>query len=103
MNNIVFELTTRLNNNIERQKEIEKQTEFLPKGHINILKRNGKGYYYLTFREGKKIKNEYIGPEGKTDLNKVMNRLKQRAVFDNELKELKKEEITIKKMLSKSK
>lgn len=103
MNDIIFELNTRLNNNINRQKEIEKLTEYLPKGHINILKRNGKGYYYLTYREGKKIKNEYIGPEGKTDLNKTINRLKQRSVFDAELKELKKEEKTLKKMLSKSK
>lgn len=103
MNDIVFELTTRLNNNISRQNEIERQTEFLPRGHINILKRNGKGYYYLTYRDGKKIKNEYIGPEGKTDLNRIINRLKQRSQYDIELKELKKEEKTLKKLLIKSK
>lgn len=103
MNNIVFELNTRLLNNQERQKEIEKTIEFLPKGHINILNRNGKGYYYLTYREGKKIRNEYLGPEGKTDLNKTMNRLKERKIYDNELKELKKEEKTLKKLLIKAK
>ena len=103
MNNIVFELNTRLLNNQERQKEIEKAIEFLPKGHINILNRNGKGYYYLTYREGKKIRNEYLGPEGKTDLNKTMNRLKERKIYDNELKELKKEEKTLKKLLIKAK
>ena len=103
MNNIVFELQTRLKNNQERQLEIEKSIDFLPKGHINVLYRNNKGYYYLTYREGKKIRNEYLGPEGKTDLNKIMNKLKERKIYDNELKALKKEEKTLKKLLIKAK
>ena len=103
MNDIVFELNTRLKNNQERQKAIEKSIEFLPKGHINVLNRNGKGYYYLTYREGNKVKNEYLGPEGRTDLNKTINRLKERKIYDSELKELKKEEKTLKKLLVKAK
>ena len=103
MNNIVFELNTRLNNNINRQKEIENTIEFLPKGHINVLKRNNKGYYYLTYREGRSVKNEYIGPEGKTDLSKIINKLKQREMFDHEIKELKKEEKTLRKLIGKGK
>ena len=78
MNDIVFELKTRLKNNLERQAEIEKATQFFPKGHINILKRNGKGYYYLTYREKEKIRNEYLGVAGKTDINKTINRLKEK-------------------------
>lgn len=103
MNNIVFELQTRLKNNQERQLEIEKSIDFFPKGHINVLYRNNKGYYYLTYRDGKKIRNEYLGPEGKTDLNKIMNKLKERKIYDNELKALKKEEKTLKKLLIKAK
>lgn len=103
MNDITFELKTRLQNNQNRQIEIEKSIEFLPKGHINTLYRNNKGYYYLTYREGKKVRNEYLGVEGKTDLNKTINRLHQRQVFDMELKELKKEERTLKKLLIKAK
>lgn len=103
MNNIVFELSTRLNNNVNRQKEIERSIEFLPKGHINVLKRNNKGYYYLTYREGKSVKNEYVGPEGKTDLSRIINKLKQREIYDREIKELKKEEKTLRKLISKSK
>ena len=103
MNDIIFELKTRLNNNLERQSVIEKSIEFLPKGHINTLYRNNKGYYYLTYREGPKIKNEYLGPEGKTDLNKTINRLHQREVVEVELKELKKEEKKLKKLISSAK
>lgn len=100
MNDIDFELRVRLNNNLLRQKEIEKSIEFLPKGHINILYRNNKGYYYLTYREGQKVKNDYLGPEGKTDLNKTMNRLQKRKVIEEELIELKKEEKKLKKLIS---
>lgn len=103
MNDITFELKTRLNNNENKQKEIEKAIEFLPKGHINILNRNNRGYYYLTYREGKKIKNDYLGAVGKTDLNKIMNKLKERKIYDLQLKELKKEEKTLKKLIDKAK
>lgn len=103
MNNITFELNTRLQNNQNRQKEIEKSIEFLPKGHINILNRNGKGYYYLTYREGNKVKNDYLGVEGKTDLNKTINKLHQRQVIEIELKNLKNEEKTLIKLLKKAK
>lgn len=103
MNDILFELKTRLNNNQNRQKEIEKAIQFYPKGHINILNRNGKGYYYLTYREGSKIRNEYLGVAGKTDINKTINRLKERKVYDEELKTLKSEEKTLKKLITKAK
>ena len=103
MTDIVLELETRLNNNISNQKNIEKSMEFLPKGHINILNRNNKGYYYLTYRQGKKVNNEYLGVVGKTDLNKTISRLKQRQIYENELKELKNEEKMLKKLINKAK
>lgn len=103
MNDIVFELNTRLNNNISRQREIVKTIDFLPKGHINTLYRNNRGYYYLTYRDGKKIRNEYLGPQGKVDLNKTINKLKEREKYDLELKNLKKEEKTLRKLISNAK
>lgn len=103
MNNIAFELNTRLQNNQRTQKDISKSIEFLPKGHINILNRNGKGYYYLTYRDGKKINNDYLGVVGKTDINDTINKLKRRKVFDEQLKELKKEERILKKLIVQAK
>ena len=103
MSDILSELNTRLINNQTRQKEIERSIDFLPKGHINILKRNGKGYYYLTYREGKKIKNEYLGVVGKTDLSKTISKLKQRDNYNKEINELKVEEKTLIKLIKKVK
>lgn len=103
MNNILSELNTKLDDNLSKQQEILKAIDFLPKGHINILNRNNKGYYYLTYREGKKIKNEYLGPVGKIDLTKTFVRLKERQIYDIQLKELKKEEKMLKKLINKGK
>lgn len=98
-----LELNNRLKDNINRQSELVRAIDFLPKGHINTLYRNGKGYYYLTYREGKKIKNDYQGPVGKADLSKVISRLKLRQTYELELKELKKQEKELNKLIKKAK
>lgn len=103
MNSLKEELVERLNKNLEEQKEIEKSMEFLPRGHINTLYRNNKGYYYLTYREGKKIRNEYLGPEGKTDLSKTIERLHKRKINEDEIKKLKIEENKLNKILKRIK
>ena len=99
MNDILFELNIRLNNNISKQNEIEKSIVFLPKGHVNKLYRNNRGYYYLTYREDNKIKNDYLGPENKFDLNPIFNRLKQREIAEKTLKELRSEEKKLRKLI----
>ena len=103
MNDIVFELKTRLTNNQERQADLSSKIEELPKGHINTLYRNNKGYYYLTYRQGKMVKNEYLGPEEKTNLNGIIDNLNRRKIYIDELKELKKEEKTLKKIIGRAK
>lgn len=103
MNELLLELTEKLNNNILKQKEIAKNIELLPKGHINILKRNGRGYYYLTYREGPKIKNDYLGAVGKVDLTETVSKLRQRDIYIKETKTLKEEEIKINKLIKKLK
>lgn len=103
MNELLLELTEKLNNNILKQKEIAKNIELLPKGHINILKRNGRGYYYLTYREGPKIKNDYLGAVGKVDLTEIVSKLRRRDIYIKETKTLKEEEIKINKLIKKLK
>lgn len=71
----------------------------LPKGHINVLYRNGKGYHYLTHREGKKICNDYLGPVGKRDLSDILEKLALRERYKKELKSLKEEEKALRKAI----
>lgn len=102
MDNINSELNTLLNNNLKRQNEINNIFLSLPKGHVNTLYRNNKGYYYLTYRNGKKINNDYLGPVGKVDLGEILDKLNQRAKLKKQLKEFKKEEVKINKSIKKA-
>ena len=88
-----------LENNRNRQEMLKNELLLLPKGHINTLYRNGKGYYYLTYRNGKKINNDYLGPAGKADLREIMENLKKREDIKKEIKNLKEEEKELKKKI----
>lgn len=49
----------------------------LPKGYISEKKINGRTYYYLQWREGKKIRSRYIKPDELEDLQKQLALKKQ--------------------------
>ena len=103
MSEYKIDLENRLNINQNRQLEINETLKIIPKGHINILYRNNKGYYYLTYRNGKKINNDYLGPVGKADLSDIMSSLTKRDHLKKELKYLKEEEKHLKKQIRKAK
>ena len=103
MSEYKLDLENRLNGNLNRQLEINNRLLILPKGHINILYRNNKGYYYLTYRNGKKINNDYLGLVGKADLSEIMRNLTERDHLKKELKYLKGEEKELKKQIRKAK
>ena len=93
MNDINLEIK----NKEKRIDEIKSELLNIPKGHINILYRREKGYYYLTYRDGKKIKNDYLGPVGKADLKGIMENLAKRDKLKSELRTLKEEIKELKK------
>lgn len=88
-----------IESNKERQESLKERLLLLPKGHINTLYRNGKGYYYLTYRNGKKINNDYLGLVEKADLREIMDKLKQRNDIKKEIKALKEEEKELKRKI----
>ncbi|MZP31208.1 hypothetical protein GTO91_15985 [Heliobacterium undosum] len=45
---------------IEMEKMIKKRIEQLPKGSIRIRKLGKKEYRYFVYREGSKVKNQYL-------------------------------------------
>lgn len=103
MEQIIKDIETRLQNNLDQQNSLNQKIALLPKGHINVLYRNNKGYYYLTYRDKDKIKNQYLGPVGKCDLSDIMNQLTQRDKLTKELKHLKEQEKELRKILGKNK
>ena len=90
-------LISELELNEEKQLELKDKLLNLPKGHVNILYRNNKGYYYLTYRDGKKIHNDYVGVVGKEDLHEIFEKLTEREKIKREIRSLKLEEKELKK------
>jgi len=88
-----------LEDNQAEQSEIKEKLLKMPKGHVNVLYRNKKGYYYLTYRDGKKIRNDYLGPVGKEDLSEIFEKLNEREDLKRKLRSLKLEEKTLKKLV----
>lgn len=74
-----------------------KELEILPKGKITEKKVNGKIYYYLYFRDKKKVVSKYIGKDEES-LKAITEQLTRRSQIEAILKKLKEEKIQIKKM-----
>lgn len=77
--------------------EYSRELEALPKGSVKPKKVNGKTYYYLIFRKGKKVITKYIGKNEEL-LIPVKEQLERRKQVEEILKKLKEEKFQIKKL-----
>ena len=71
----------------KEKKRIEKELSPLPKGTVSKRKISHQYYYYLSFRDGKKVDNKYIGKEEPT---KLIKQIEKRRHLEKELREVKK-------------
>ncbi len=78
---------------IEYTKELEK----LPRGKIIPKTVNGKTYYYLYYRDGKKVVSKYIG-KNEGSLTSIREGLTRRSQIEEIMKKLKEEKAKIKKL-----
>ena len=78
---------------IEYTKELEK----LPRGKITPKTVNGKTYYYLYYRDGKKVVSKYIGKD-EGSLTSIREGLTRRSQIEEIMKKLKEEKAQIKKL-----
>ena len=76
--------------NIEMQEAYTKELESLRKGSISKKVISGKTYYYLKYRDGNKIKNDYLG-KSDFDIDSVKKELEHRKYLQGVLKRLKTE------------
>lgn len=77
--------------------EYTKLLETLPKGKIMPKTVNGKTYFYLYYRDGKKVVSKYIGKDEES-LVMIREQLIRRSQIEEILKKLKAEKVQIKKM-----
>ena len=70
----------------KEQKAIIEELAKLPKGSIKKRKLGNAFYYYLQYREDKKIIQKYLG---KSEPKEIMNKLHRRKILMKELKKIK--------------
>lgn len=63
----------------------EKQLKELPKGSLVEKKVNNNNYYYLQYREGKKVVSSYIGKD-ENKINETRSRIEKRKHIESMLK-----------------
>jgi len=68
----------------------EKQLDALPKGSLRVKERNGKNYFYLSYRKDGKVVTDYIGNDEAT-LNGLKEQLERRQDIERLRKAIKHE------------
>lgn len=76
--------------NLQLQRELENNISSLPRGSIKERKVKDKTYYYLAYRENKKVINQYIGAEP-LEAKKLSSLIMKRKALKNQLKQLQKD------------
>jgi len=84
------------------RKSYEKQLVDLPKGSLRSKERNGKNYYYLSYRRNSKVISDYIGND-ENAINELKEQLKRRKGIENLLREIRKELTLMNKVLEAAK
>ena len=59
----------------------------LPKGSLHSVRRNGKTYCYLKYRDGKKIISEYIKKEQIDEVSALIEKRKHTEAMINSLEQ----------------
>lgn len=88
-----------LERNLHIQKLYSRNMQSFRKGALTVKIINGNEYYYLVYREGKKVKTDYIGAKGKTDLDSIKKELELRENYRKQILQLKKEEKELRKAI----
>ena len=84
--------------NLEMQQTYKEEIEALPKGSIMIKRISGRNYYYLKYRQGSKIRNDYIGKD-EIVMQEIKRKLEKRKHLQGVLKRLQLEYRQISKIV----
>ena len=72
-----------------------------PQGYLLKRRIRGKIYYYLSYREGDKIRQKYLGALRENESEKIREQIKKRIVLKDQLMDAKKNVVYLKKLLKK--
>ena len=67
-------------------KRYRKIIEELPKGSLSVSNKNGQKYYYLKYRDGKKVVSKYLGKDA-GDMPELIEKRKHTEVMIKSLED----------------
>ena len=76
--------------NLLLKRELKNNISRLPRGIIKERRIKDKTYYYLAYRENRKVINKYIGDDS-LKAKKLSKLVEERKAFENQLKQLQKD------------
>lgn len=69
------------------------------RGSLSVKKRGGHSYYYLAFRENRKVKFVYVGKEDSLSVKEVSEQLEKRRRYEKMRKKSKENLEEVRKLL----
>lgn len=88
---MVFDILEEERNRLNELKERYRgQISALPKGSLSRKRRWKREYVYLVYREGDKIKFDYVGPVDSEAVQELAERIRQRKELENKLRQVEK-------------
>lgn len=92
-------LKEELENSIQIRKDYKRALKELPKGSLVRKVISGHEYFYLAFRDGKKVRFDYKGKLDKDEIAKYREAKKYRARYRKKLSEMDQQIKFIRKAL----
>jgi hypothetical protein len=84
--------------NLEMQEAHRQEIQALRKGSVTVKRIGGHNYYYLKYRQGKSVRNDYIGKD-KNIADEIKRETEKRKYLDGVLKRLQQEYHEISKIV----
>ena len=100
MNNVLLGvLKEELERNLQKQRVFLNEFAKYPKGSLCVINIHGDEYVYRKYREGNKIISKYIGQVNSDSAKEAYKNREEYLKLKQDLKELKEEEIKLRKAI----
>lgn len=82
-------LQEELERSLSLKEKYEKKLNQYPQGYLLERKMGGKVYHYLSYREGDRIRQKYLGVLSPEEMKKYKERIKDKKALRQQLVEVK--------------
>ena len=94
-------LREELDRSLSLKEKYEKKLDDYPQGYLLERKMGGKVYHYLSYREGERIRQKYLGPLSPEEVKKYKDRIKDKKALKQQLAEVKSNVKYLERLLKK--